>query len=488
MLREKANTWASALASQPWRLIAALSALMLWPTLLNNGPYYFGDSPGYVNGGRLALAFAWDHFTGLFSNGAAEAGSASASAGVPANVSGVRSVAFSVFAGLTSAPGNSMLLMCLIQSALTAFCVVTLLDVIGLRARPLWFVGIGIIAAIVTPVSWFVVLAMPDIFAGLAIVAITLLTAAPGKLSRIAKVIFGGIIAFAVCNHLSHPPILGLLVACAAAVLAIRFGRAKWKQAVVIYSWIAVPALIGLCLTVVLNAVGFQQPSVTGKRYPIVLASAIQAGPAYWYLQKACETENYTVCEVYQALPMPDTSGEFLFGVNGLRQRATPEQMELIRQEETAILKNAYRAYPVTTILSALKRASYQFVRVGLDDHRFGNRLITQPDGSVRASETYEPRAWFKTTVRCLYLIEIGVCLAFLVAAFTQFRRTLTDTETTILLMLILGVIINAGICGAMSAVTDRYQGRVIWTLMVATIGVAAQVHSRRRVPDKVSA
>ncbi len=46
-----------------------------------------------------------------------------------------------------------------------------------------------------------------------------------------------------------------------------------------------------------------------------------------------------------------------------------------------------------------------------------------------------------------------------------SFRRRLTRTEIAAVSVALLGLLANAAVCGILSAVTERYQGRVAWIL-----------------------
>lgn len=481
----KASEYFQRFEKNQYFLFFLFTVSLFWPILLNGGVYIFGDSPGYLNGGRLALDFAFDHVGRIFSPQGGDAATGT-SGGGSAGVSGVRSIVFSVYAGITRHPGHSMFVMCLLQAGLTLYVLWLLLRLTEISRVPSATVLILLTTALLSPVAWFVVLVMPDIYAGLALASIMLLTYFNDRLVVTEKVVLAGVIGFSVANHLSHPPIFGLLTALSGLLFLRRCTKVDWKRHMVAFSWVALPALLGLCAMIGANAVGFKQTSVSGKRYPIVLASSIQAGPARWYLKKACaETpEVYAVCEVYKAVPMPDTSGEFLFGVNGVRQRATPEQMERIRNEEGTILKNATLAYPWVTISAAVGRSAFQFVRIGLDDHRFDNRLLVQPDGSVRASETYDPKPLFKRFFRILFGLELLAGVIFFVWVFKKRPFAPISPIYGLLWFSGMGVLINAFVCGAMSAVTDRYQGRIIWVFLTVCLIAGAELwRLRARTP-----
>ena len=102
---------------------------------------------------------------------------------------------------------------------------------------------------------------------------------------------------------------------------------------------LAVAAVVGT------SYAAFGQASLAPKRYPIQLARSVEDGPGAWYLRDHCATERYAICEVFGPNPPRDV-GEFLWSRNGVRYRATAEQMERIRAEESIIVRRAAMAYP----------------------------------------------------------------------------------------------------------------------------------------------
>ena len=97
--------------------------------------------------------------------------------------------------------------------------------------------------------------------------------------------------------------------------------------------WFGSPLLLAVVALLGTSYAAFGEWSLAPKRYPIGLARSISDGPGYWYLRDHCATEHFAICEIYGTNP-PRKVNDFLWGPNGVRYRATPEQMERIRAEE----------------------------------------------------------------------------------------------------------------------------------------------------------
>src|SRR5439155_7508218 len=143
----------------------------------------------YYKGGRMAVAFALHNFQHPNASRAMEkrvAGPTAAARITPDGKvevrGGARSVAYSVAAYVFGAPNAQMWLLCAMQALAAGFlCAVTLLLFSRNARGPTWKLA-GL--ALGTPIAFVVCLAIPDIFAGLVILAITLLTVAHDRMSR----------------------------------------------------------------------------------------------------------------------------------------------------------------------------------------------------------------------------------------------------------------------------------------------------------------
>ena len=433
--------------------------LFLWPLLVYGRPGDFQDSAAYYKGGRMAVGFALEKLQ-LQDPApiAAPASVASTTAAPPAQdpqqVRGARSVAYSAAAYVLGAPRPQMWLLVAAQALAASFmCAVALLlfgD--GLRTASAKLAAL----AVLTPIAFVACVIVPDIFAGLVILAIALLATAYRALSpgvRIISILIGGA---GITFHASHLPVgLGLTALAAAWLLWASRGRSPVPMA----HWAALagPAMLGVVLTVGLNSVAFGGPSLTGKRYPLTLARSIAEGPGKWYLDNNCGSLKYAICEVYPH-GVPGTINEFLWGKNGVKERATAEQLDRIRAEESDVVLAATRAYPFQEI----GRVAFNFARqlvlfrpgVGLDA-----RIVVDQDGNPVS----EPVSYDRTWVGVVGKLSVGAVVGALVLLLFRWRSMPQLRPLIILIML--GMVLNALICVYFSGVTDRYQARVIWLI-----------------------
>src|SRR5439155_198612 len=215
----------------------------------------------YYKGGRMAVAFALHNFQHPNASRAMEkrvAGPTAAARITPDGKvevrGGARSVAYSLAAFVFGAPNAQMWLLCAFQALAAGFvCAVTLL-LFGGDARSLWWKLAGL--AVATPIAFVVCLAIPDIFAGIVILAITLLAIGYRVLSPGVRTVTVLIGAAGIAFHMSHPPIaFGLTVLALGWMVLV--GRRKVAIPRGQWAIVAAPFLLGAAATVVLNLAAF---------------------------------------------------------------------------------------------------------------------------------------------------------------------------------------------------------------------------------------
>ena len=444
------------------------AALFLWPLLVYGRASSFQDSTAYYHAGRKAVTFVLNKLEPphVYSSSVPGSPGSQPSAGLSADeqtrqTRGSRSVAYSVAAYLLGWPQGQMWLLVVAQAVAAGFvCAVGLLlfgeNVRGAAAK-------FAVLAVATPVAFVACLLIPDLFAGLSIFIIALIATAYRSLSpgvRAASVILASAgIAF----HTSHLPLgLGVTAMAAGWLLACERGRRR----IGLGQWTALlaPFLVGAIATMSMNSVAFGGASLTGKRYPLTLARSVAEGPAKRYLDKNCGHLRYAICEIYPH-GVPSTVDDFVFGKNGVVERATLEQLDRIRAEEAEVVLAATKAYP----LQEISRLAYQITRqLGIFHPGLGlhMRIVMGADGnpvSVRAS--YDP-----TWARLVAGLSIVGVLASLALLFSRWR-TLGELRPMVGLVLF-GILLNAAICVYFSGVSERYQARVVW--LIPLLGLMA--------------
>jgi hypothetical protein len=307
-------------------------------------------------------------------------------------------------------------------------------------------------ATTAAPVAYF---AVPDIFAGLLIGSMVLLTAAPSRLSAGVRLLCAGIATFAVTAHASHIPLAGGLTILGLGWVAIsRFSSRPlpgWT-----WAWVVAPLLIGGLTALSINRVAFGETSLTSKRYPFALARSINDGPGRWYLEKHCPELKYAICTLYpHGLPRGGAL-EFLWGKNGVVQRASPAQLDRIRAEEPEIVLAAAREYSGHEVRRLTYNTAVQLIT--FQPYPFIERLVLDDTGTPQLAPAPQPNRKVLFIIGVLTAISAAIgtlCLGWIFLRKRPLRPVIA--------LLYLGILGNAATCVLLAAVAHRYQARVIW-------------------------
>jgi hypothetical protein len=455
---------------------------LLWPIAINRAPFYASDSGSYIRGGELGFktgALIVDRWLKSATAPAAPASSAADSKAIVADAisksGGARSAIYSVAAFLLRAPGNSLLALAILQAGAVAFVICCFRRLLAPESRFWPSIGASGGIALTTSASWYAAYAMPDILAGVAISASLVLTVFFERIRTGLRIALVLLIAFCITAHGSHLPIV-IVSLVAGVVSSSRLGSPSGVSVIPRAVWCASPVLLAIVAMLGTSYVAFGELSLAPKRYPIQLARSVADGPGAWYLHDHCATEHYAICEVFGPNP-PRNVHDFLWAPNGVRYRATPAQMDRIRAEEGTIVRRAALAYPVQQIGRSVANAFKQLLRFGPRDLVFGQRM----SGGERVSpvQVSPDRAWLKVIGKILIYASFIGSLLFLVVA----RRRLTTGEFSALCVVAAGLVANAAVCGILSGVADRYQGRVAWVLPAVAAMLLLRLRDDRSKP-----
>jgi hypothetical protein len=460
-----------------WRVVV-LTLLLAWPLILFGRPSYFSDSLSYYKGGKAAVERGEGKLASLFGMAPSQSTKTPGTIGVKPpdgsadDARGVRSIPYSITAYLLSAPDGKMIVLVLAQAMVAALTIAIVVMSLGML-EPWKFVLLAAIAVVATPVACFANSAVPDIFAGLTICIFALLATHLDRLSGGARVTLTVVGAFAVASHASHPPVaVGMLML---GLISMVFVRPRIGGRSRMIGWLVAPLAFGVAATILSGFIGFGEVSVAPKRFPFALARSVEDGPARWYLEQNCATHRYAVCEVF-GNDYPLGASEFLWGERGVRYRASPEQMDRIRAEETEIVLRAAEAYPYAQAAHTLKNIWRQLFHFGLIGTHFDQPLALDAENKPYLKSLSDPHSWVLSVVEDLSLLSTLFCIGWAVWRF----RVLRDEARLLLLLVTAGILGNAVICAAFSGVADRYQARVIWVLPTVCI---ALMLGRRTAP-----
>lgn len=468
--------------------VLAIWLILCWPLVVLNGPAYFEDTPSYFKGGSVAVEFVADRLLPQASQsvqqGRMDAQPMEDNAELVRDTRGARSVAYSVLSYLLAGSGDRFVPLAIAQALLVAICLAAALGAANfVRPRQIWAVALTL--GLATPVAWFACYAMPDIFAGLTILTMGLLLSQSLRFSWKLLLALSAIAVFAIASHASHIVLAGamLVMGTVGALLKAAKGhRAAYRR---LY-WTFGATAVAVGTVIFTGLVGFGEISFAPKRYPFLLARAIEMGPGRDYLHGACKVRDYEVCKLFPG-QLPSTSHEFLWDQkNGVVIVATPAQMDRLRGEEMEIVFRTIGAAPLDMAKAAFSGTIDQLMKIKLAGVGYGKgiRHLSPIELELVPGLAFPrqliPVAEFLTA--CSTLLSIIAILAWL---------RVRNPQALLALLLIGGVVANAVICANLSTVADRYQARVIWLLPLAAFLLWAgrrelQLRGRSKIPAGV--
>lgn len=481
-------------------LVLAGTALLLLAVLANRVPTVFTDTDDYYSQG----VELWEKIgIGVFHlaepepdvRTAEEKAQARDDEQMARTQMAARSTSYSLFLyGLESA--GTLWLVTAAQAAVAAWLL--RLSVREAAPEASGWIYLALMAGLAagSTLPFFAGFAMPDVFAGMAVLACALLLLDWAGLSRTERAGVLAILWFALVVHTSHELLAITLLPVGAGLL--------W--------WLGVPrgaaaARLLMVAAAVVAAIGWNTgygmyvEAQTGERLrhqPFLMARTLADGPGRRYLRQACARgETYALC-AFAKLPLDD-SEDILWsdspktGVFLQSDWETRVQLEL---DEPRFMLGVLGYEPWGQLQASFGNFIKQLTLVQVDDpvkdphyymtddywaHTYLPDLIMgvahcgRKGNACPSRMTPELSAWWHGGVVGAALLVIAVVLA---------RRRLPQRVTAWAWLILAGVVLNAAITGVLSGPFARYQSRLIW-LVPAAAGVLLTA-SRRFAPAAV--
>jgi hypothetical protein len=402
-----------------------------------------------------------------------------------------RSSVYSFFLRFAGA-ATSLWLIVLVQALMTAFVIVETTRAEAPRL-PLWaLLGMGALLAAATGLPWYAGQIEPDCMTAIAVLATYLVSFRSPQLGYVRSALLVLVAALATATHPSH---LGLTAGLAIFVILVRLGILLLHGRGIAAS--PKPALAILVFALGLGLVLLGNRALTGRLFisetgaVFVFGRLLQDGIVKRLLDETCPGSGYALCTYKDDLP--ETADVWLWGAESPFLEL--DRFDGTRAESKRIIADTLRRYPWMQAETALAATASQFVSFATGDQIEPQQWILYPDFQRllpdQLSDYMEARQQIQpidfdainrvhTTVAVL---SLGGML-FLMGWNATRRRWEAVALPAFILVALIG---NAMICGALSNPHDRYQSRVIWlpTLVVALgMGRAAAKIAVRKWPD----
>lgn len=514
----------------PWLRRAAIiflgCGLLCWPGLVNKQPFLFFDTYGYaqhavaavtkLSGGKLTLD--WPPPTSATAlpgaRGAAPAATSASKTSVsPAGASDADHdviASRSVYYGGLIAVGllfGTLYAVCIAQG-LAASCILDIcFELFGL-SLPRRVAGLLFVSAL-TPLPFFVSFVMPDVWAGLAILASGCCfflhpTRQPwGYWCSVAIMSFGalahtGILLdivlsaalicgtfFAVSINPEALPILRGRSAAPPAVrprsgaLAATISAVRPRSGALAVTIAAVVGLSGSAAFTQIVKHSYGHPPIN---LPFLSARLVADGPGARFIRAGCDHAQLEVCKVGANLPR--NSEDFLWNPDpkvGVWRTVSPQARRTISNQDTAFAISVLKKYPIAVTYHSAVNSLAQFFDIDMSLFNYSNyegtalslNLPRREASNLRATLSFHD-AWPMWIMEIIYALAASLLCLGSVAAASGGPGERKWWILAFCFACACGVLINAGICGATSGVFGRYQARVFWILGFVSFCVLA--------------
>jgi hypothetical protein len=446
---ERSRTW-------PGRGAAVLAgaSLMTWPAFYNSFPLLYPDSMTYLGDGPAVARALFLHQS--------------------SNYYGMRSFFYSL--GILPLHWN-----------VTAWPIVALQAI--LMAYVLWLVVRSILPrqtathyliliaglSVLTSLSWYVSIIMPDILGPALYLTFYLLVFARDTLSRAERLTIDGIACWAVTAHATHMMLaVGL---CAFLALAMVIQRQPMQRIVQGIGEMAIILAVAATAQLALHGYLYGRPSLNGKRPPYLMARVVADGTGRRYLEQHCATEKWTLCDRVQNLA--GDADHFLWDADGGWGGASVSEQKELRREERPFVLGTIRSYPREQLSKSMSAFWQQLQTFGIEDLDPSTWVAGQFNEVLPGAKSHylaSRQARNALHIEGFTAFHIWVVRAFLVmmiALVPLVWRRVSPRLLGLSLVVVFIVAANAFVTATMSMVDQRYGSRVIW-LVPFVVGLVA--------------
>lgn len=474
-----------------------LTLLGIWPALTNRQPIFYPDTTAYMRGADLAISkvlgvqFATDwardqrriiELETPVPNPRSHAGAQKPSQRIVLAGRSIIYGALLYFGEVLDRMWFSIIIQSLIATYLIFVFLVRTLD---LSFRH--FVIVCVILFIATPLPFFNSFLMPDVFAGLLILGFAILATSWSRLNLFDRWSVSAISVFAVLTHITH---LCLLIGL--AVITITYfaivGRSPWidirRLTAIVAAFVAIAVAweltFSLAVRRIIGSPPIRPPFVTAKLVSMLGKTAVS---------RVCNSTIFVVCKFQDRLPLNTDS--FLWSEDertGVFSAVDVETKRALGEEQwrfaLAIIPQNLKHIIRGVFVDGLR----QLTHIGLSEYSyapsalafFKDRLPNQHFDKMRSTPAARSQVYVLfgryvlygttavATILIVWLLQFGVHIDTAQIANIEGQRRMIWLVATYIQFV--GMILNAVICGAFSAVHDRYQARVIWLVVLSLI------------------
>lgn len=481
----------------PLLLLGATIAACLVVLVINRGPLVYFDTGSYFRQGDLALSMILPKPAQQDAGATATTGTAK-QADEDQTAGGSRSI---IYALLIAAFWRADALggVALVQSALVMLSVWLAMRMLQ-RSAPsgrttVQLVTIPLLVAAATSLPFYVAYMMPDIFTPVMLILIAAVVAG-GRHMQVAEAL--GVLAigtFAVVLHPSHLGIAVLMFPLIILAAILRIGQGRWLAAGFAMCLVSLAIAERKAFEVAVETVTRKDVVYT----PHITARLIVDGPGMAYLDDVCPTSELATCALHEALSWSDdpyrlTASHIIFERSknlGSFRLMTAEDQRAVSLEQRKFFLRVLTARPFDTAFALGKNAAKQIsansvvMTIPYEASLRNTKSLSglPPERLVFLDNTRLEREqpWMGIVNKihpAIYTLSAAIVLWLVV-----WPGQISQPFRVFALFLLLGIIINAVVCGGVSQPAPRYGARVMWLLPFAATLLLLVRRPRAQLP-----
>ena len=431
------------------------SLFLLLPALINGFPLVYADTSTYIASG-FQLETPFD-----------------------------RPITYGIFLRVFSLNGASAWFVIWAQSLIVTILLYLLATTFASKkSYSNWtFLGLITWVSLFSSLAWTTSQLIADIFTSVSLLAITLLIVKPHP--KLMRLFLYTLFILASASHLSHITINILLLSLILVARALNIFQLKKSIALP-------PLLYGLALSFLVMAT---MGSALGKsKHGFLMGALVEHGIAKTYLDEHCEEIDYAFCTYKDSLPAKawdflwndespfyklggwkGTKDEFNAIIKGTLTK--PKYILLHIQASLLATGDQLLSFQIGDGNNAFQKSSPLFLRL----EKYFSQAADQYSSSLQAKE--------KLTFLGIYnqILSIIVYASFFILSLSLVLkgRQTESRQLTIVLILLMGILVNAWACGTLANAIDRLGAKMIWILPLVSYLHLHYIWEHRRFSTK---
>lgn len=325
--------------------------------------------------------------------------------------------------------------------------------------------------------AFFAGLIMPDIWVGMMVIALALVWVFGENIPIWTRLVLFSIIAFSVLSHKSHLALLASLILIYAGLQLVPAARSTNSKGTFTIPMLAlVTGVVGhLAFSLAVQFV-YKRNLV---ELPHITAHIVDLGPGARFAAESCPDSGFAICDYSDRLPVHWIA--FLFDANeetGVFAVAPPVVQEALMKEQLRFAFGTLLAEPTTLLKGLIGDSFSQLWTITMSDVPLGpsnERYIatnfpTDLTKAVQRTEIYQNPKLALLLNRIIQITSIISTIVIILWIIEQLKtKKVTSSREhkirEIAIIIVLGVVINALICGALASPYGRFQARIVWLI-----------------------